>query len=231
VTPDSPARPPTMRTLILGSVLLTITRLIRMTLRVRSENAQVVGEAAERHHGAIFVLWHGRTLIPAFTYRGRGYYALIAPSLDGDMQDYIFRKLGYRTVRGATRRGGVKAMLQLARIVAGGGVLVFTPDGPLGPTHKVQPGVVFLAQRSGRPVVPTGFSARPRLLLGFWDRYMVPAPFARAMCVYGEPIVVPPDLDEAGRERVAGEIEIALNRCEQRAEKLLGLGYPTEFPT
>jgi lysophospholipid acyltransferase (LPLAT)-like uncharacterized protein len=219
------------RTLILGSLLFWTAKLIRITLRVRSENPQRVEESIAAHHGAIFVLWHGRSLVPAFTYRHRGYWALIGLSRDGEIQDDIFRRLGYRTVRGATRRGGVRAALQLVKVVASGGVLVLAPDGPKGPTHQVHDGVVFVAQRSGRPIIPAGFSARPRVLLGFWDRYMVPIPFARATCVYGEPILVPADLDDAGRRRFAKEVERAINRCEKRAEELLGLTYPPEFPT
>lgn len=218
-----PAPKPSRRPAVLGFLVWAIARLIGMTLRVRYENFQRIREIVEQHHGGILVSWHGRTLIPANIFRNRGYWALISLSRDGEIQDHIFRRFGYQTIRGSTGRGGVRAALQLAKKISEGGVLAFTPDGPRGPTHKVQQGTVFLAHRSGRPIIPLGISARPRWLLRTWDRYMVPWPFARAAFVVGDPIFVPQDADDAAKERVAEQLEEAINKCEARAEAMLGL--------
>ena len=94
-------------------------------------------------------------------------------------------------MRGSTGRGGVRGALQMARKVREGGVLAFTPDGPRGPTHKVQLGVILMAEKSGAPIVPVGISASRRWLIGSWDSYMIPQPFARAYFLVGEPIYVP----------------------------------------
>jgi lysophospholipid acyltransferase (LPLAT)-like uncharacterized protein len=147
-------------------------------------------------------------------------------SRDGEIQNCVFRRFGFATIRGSTGRGGVRAALQLARKVREGGVLAFTPDGPRGPTHKVQQGTIFLAQRSGCPVIPLGISASPRKLLGSWDSYMIPWPFARAALVVGEPLHVPADADDGVQRAKAQELESAINRCEAEAEALVGLVGP-----
>jgi lysophospholipid acyltransferase (LPLAT)-like uncharacterized protein len=214
---------PSRKPAIIAFLVWAIARLIGMTLRVRYENFGRVREIVDKHQGAILVSWHGRTLIPANIFRGQGFWALISLSRDGEVQNHIFRRFGYQTIRGSTGRGGVRAALQLAKKISEGGVLAFTPDGPRGPTHKVQQGTIFLAQRSGRPIVPLGISARPRKLLPTWDSYMIPMPFGRALFVVGEPMWVPADLDDAGKQRAADELEAAINACEQRAEALLGL--------
>lgn len=211
-----------IKDVLLAYAVWGLARAIGMTLRVRYVDFERIAEVTERHRGAILVAWHGRTLIPANVFRGRGYWALISLSRDGEIQNRIFRRFGYQTVRGSTGRGGVRAALQLAKKIQEGGVLAFTPDGPRGPTHKVQQGTIFLAQRSGCPIVPLGLSARPRKLIGTWDSYMIPMPFARAAFVVGEPMFVPADLDDAGKERAAVELERALNACEERAEALMG---------
>lgn len=216
------------RPAILGFLIWAIMRAIGKTLRIRYENigrlAEYIGEK-----GAILVTWHGRTIIPANVFSGRGYWALISLSRDGEIQNHIFRRFGYRTVRGSTGRGGVKAVLQLARRIQEGGVLAFTPDGPRGPSHKVQPGTIFLAQRSGCPIIPLGVSARPRKLFASWDRYMIPLPFSRCAFVVGEPIHVPASPDEETQGRLTDELERAINRCEKRAEEMLGFPYPQEY--
>ena len=212
---------------VIGFLVWAVARAIGVTLRVRYENMHLLDEAVAEHGGAIIVSWHGRTLIPANVLRGRGYWALISMSRDGEIQDHIFRRFGYQTIRGSTGRGGVRAALQLAKKIREGGVLAFTPDGPRGPTHKVQQGTIFLAQKSGCPIVPLGTSARPRKLLPTWDSYLIPMPFARTAFVLGEPLFVAADLDEEGKAQAAEALEAAINRCERRAEELVGF-TPTE---
>jgi lysophospholipid acyltransferase (LPLAT)-like uncharacterized protein len=216
------ASKPGRRPGVIAFFVWALARSIGMTLRIRYENMDRLHDAIAKHGGAIIVSWHGRTLIPANVFRGRGYWALISLSRDGEIQDHIFRRFGYQTIRGSTGRGGVKAALQLAKKIQEGGVLAFTPDGPRGPTHKVQQGTIFLAQRSGCPVIPLGISARPRRLLPTWDSYMIPLPFSRAAFVVGEPMFVPSDADEAGKKRAAESLEAAINACEERAESLMG---------
>ena len=214
---------PSRKPAIIAFSVWALARFIGMTLRVRRENWDRIEQTVKEHGGAILVSWHGRTLIPANTFRGRGYWALISLSKDGEIQDRIFRRFGYQTIRGSTGRGGVKAVLQLAKKIKEGGVLAFTPDGPRGPTHKVQQGTIFLAQRSGCPIIPLGLSANPRKLLPTWDSYMIPFPFARAAFVVGEPIFVAADADDVAKERVAEHVELAINECEARAESLAGV--------
>ena len=111
----------------------------------------------------------GAPCIPANLLRNRGYWALISLSRDGELQNHIFRRFGFQTVRGSTGRGGIRGALQMARRVQDGGVLAFTPDGPRGPTHKVQLGVILMAEKSGAPIVPVGISASRRWLMKSWD--------------------------------------------------------------
>ena len=212
----------------LGKAIYYVSRLVYATLRLKMENA----DRFEPQAGAIFVTWHGRTLIPATYLRQRGYCALISLSRDGEIQNNFFQLLGYQTARGSTGRGGIRGALQMARRVKEGGVLVMTPDGPRGPTHKVQLGVILMAEKSGAPIIPVAVSADRRWLMKSWDAYMLPKPFARVPLLTGEPILVPPNLNESGRLHYAALVEVALNRLEREAERRAGhLDYPTEWPT
>ena len=120
----------------------------------------------------------------------------------------------------------------MARKVREGGVLAFTPDGPRGPTHKVQLGVILMAEKSGAPIIPLGISVSRRWLMRSWDSYLVPKPFARAYFLVGEPIRVPAGLDDVGREAFAAQVEVAINHLEKRAEAHAGYpDYPAEWRT
>jgi lysophospholipid acyltransferase (LPLAT)-like uncharacterized protein len=58
---------------------------------------------------------------------------LISRHADGEVIARIVEGLGYRTVRGSTTRGGVRAILETAQYVNEGITVGFTPDGPRGP--------------------------------------------------------------------------------------------------
>ena len=218
------------RSRLLGGLVYAVARLIFLTLRLSFDNKAGLDTGGK---GAIFVTWHGRSLLPANVFRNKGYWALISLSNDGEIQNHIFRRFGFQTIRGSTGRGGVRGALQMARKLQEGGVLAFTPDGPRGPTHRVQLGVILMAEKSGAPIIPLGISVRRRWLLNkSWDGYMIPQPFTRAYFLVGDPIYVPAGLNEAEREAIAAQVEIAINRLEREAEKRAGhADYPAEWRT
>ena len=218
------------RSRLLGWLIFCCTAAVYRTLRLTILHEEGLDTKGK---GAIFVTWHGRSLIPANVFRDRGYWALISLSKDGEIQNNIFQRFGFRTIRGSTGRGGVKGALQMARKVKEGGVLAFTPDGPRGPTHKVQHGVILMAEKSGVPIIPLGISVSRRwLATKSWDCYLLPKPFSKAFLVVGDPIYVSAGQDEEGRERIAERVGRAINTLEKEAEALAGYpDYPAEWST
>lgn len=181
----------------------------------REEDAR---RTTREHGGAILVTWHGNSLIPIYLFRHRDYWTLVSLSRDGDFLAEYFRATGLRIVRGSTGRRGVTATREVLTLLENGGHIAITPDGPRGPAEVVQTGVVYLAQRSGKPLIPAGVSAFPRWNLKSWDRFQIPKPFARARLIYGDPIFIAPDENlEAASLRVSE----AIRALQVQAEDLV----------
>ena len=203
---------------LISGLAFAVARGIGMTVRVKTENFPADDSKS------IICGWHGRSFVFGNHYRNRGYWVVISNSRDGDLQNKIFTKLGFRTIRGSTGRGGARALIESIRALKNGGTMAMTPDGPRGPTHVVQGGVMLMAQKSGASLIPVGISARPRRLIKSWDMFMVPRLFSRAIMVFGEPIKVPKDADEATVESIREHLESEMNRLEREAEKRMGFG-------
>ena len=213
--PEKP-RPRNWRTRLLARTIVFVAGVLTRTLRLTTER-EAETEALVRD-GGMLVTWHGRTLIPIARWRGRPHlplWMLVSLSRDGDLQNEIFRASGYHVIRGSTGRRGVAATREALHALASGGVLAMTPDGPRGPTQVVQTGVVYFAQRSGKPIVPTGISAYPRWILGSWDGFLIPKPFARARWVYGDALYVTPD---ETLESACLRLADAIQKVEAKAE-------------
>jgi lysophospholipid acyltransferase (LPLAT)-like uncharacterized protein len=208
----------------LGALIYLLARGLGRTLRLYVEGWEPIERHLQEGTGAVMVTWHGRTLIPANYMKGRGFWALISLSRDGEVQANIFQRFGFQILRGSTSRGGVRAALEAARVVKAGGILAFTPDGPRGPSQKFQPGALLIAQKAGVPLYPAGISAYPRILLPTWDRYLIPLPFARAAFLIGEPVFVPPDADKDDFARLAEQLERAINMLEAHADQIARYG-------
>ncbi|WP_447968245.1 lysophospholipid acyltransferase family protein [Nitrospira sp. M1] len=124
------------------------------SLDVRKRGEDSVHELYREGKSVIFAFWHGRQCMMPLVYRGKLAYILISQHRDGELIHRIVSRLGFRSVRGSTTRGGSAAFRQLVRHGRSGADLVVTPDGPKGPKWKVQEGVIHLAKLTGQPIVP-----------------------------------------------------------------------------
>ena len=171
----------------------TLMHIIGHTARFKVIGYERVTELVKSGRGFILAVWHGRTLMPVHYCRGMGIWAITSLSRDGELQTNIVSRFGYRTIRGSTGRGAIKAALGACKRLEEGGILAITPDGPKGPQHEVQPGIIFMAQRAGCPIIPIGVGARPRRLMKAWDEYLLPLPFSKCALVFGEPLTIGKD--------------------------------------
>jgi lysophospholipid acyltransferase (LPLAT)-like uncharacterized protein len=181
------------------AALVTALEALARTWRVEVTGAEHLGAVAAGPF--IFALWH-RTLVPLlWWHRQRGIAILVSRHRDGELVAGAARRLGYRTVRGSSTRGGAAGYRGVLRAVRGGAAVAITPDGPAGPAGVVKPGVVHAARRARVPILPVSAAADSAWHLRSWDRLLLPRPFATVRIAYGPPLVVP-----AGGEAAAGRL-------------------------
>jgi lysophospholipid acyltransferase (LPLAT)-like uncharacterized protein len=154
--------------------------------------------------GVLLAFWHGRMAIGMIPYRNCGYSVLVSHSKDGEVAHRLLRRLGFGTIRGSSSRGAPRALREMLRELREGRRVVLTPDGPRGPRHRMNDGVAWMARATGFAVVPIGMGANRAWVLGSWDAFMIPKPFARVVMVYGEPQYMHRSADEA-EQRAFGE--------------------------
>jgi lysophospholipid acyltransferase (LPLAT)-like uncharacterized protein len=177
----------------------------------------------------LYALWHENFLIPAVRFGNPGVSALVSRHADGQLLGRLLRATGMGVVLGSTSRGGVAAVRELLR--PGAGHLAVTPDGPRGPRRVAQPGVVYLASRTGMRVVPIGVGHRRPWRVRSWDSFAIPRPFSRVRCVFGQPLTVPADLDPEGLAAHVSRVQAELDRLTAVAEDWADTGRLAIPPT
>jgi lysophospholipid acyltransferase (LPLAT)-like uncharacterized protein len=123
----------------------------------------------------------------------------------------VLEHFGVHPVRGSSSRRGPQALLELTTLAQRDYDIAITPDGPRGPCYIVQPGVISLAQITGRPIVPSSHTLGWKIRLKSWDRFQIPLPFSRVVMKFTEPIHIPREATDAEREALRQQLEARLN--------------------
>lgn len=167
----------------------------------------------------IYAAWHENMLLLAYHYGRPDIFVLISQHADGEMIAEVCRHLRFRLIRGSTTRGGVESIRRMLRL-GRQAHLAITPDGPRGPRRHVHQGLIYLAARTGMPIVPVGVGFERPWRMRSWDRFAVPRPWSLSVCVTGPVIQIPPDLDRDQLEQYRLAVEEAMAQANAAAERL-----------
>jgi lysophospholipid acyltransferase (LPLAT)-like uncharacterized protein len=199
-----------------AALVLALGATWRLTrVRVHEQEARL-----DRGDRCIFAFWHARLLPLVYTHRRRSIAVLVSRHRDGELITRVIERLGFLTGRGSSTRGGEEGIRDMLRHAEEGRLLAITPDGPRGPAEQVKPGLVYLASRTGFPVLPLAAAASSAWTFDSWDRFRVPKPFARLALAYGAPIVVPPRLPDEEIEVWRVRIEAAIRGVAEEADRI-----------
>lgn len=167
---------------------------------------------------SIYLFWHEMMLIPAYAYASPAIAVLVSHHADGELISRIVGMLGGRTVRGSTNKRGMTALRVMMRQA---GHLAITPDGPRGPRRVVQSGAIYLASRTGMPIITSGLAYRKCHHHRSWDRMAIPYPGTVAQTTFGEIVDVPAELDRDGIETYRRRVQESLDDAQAKAERLV----------
>ncbi len=202
-----------------GAVLI---RVVGSTWRLDCRGEDPSAGPLETHGRCIFAFWHSRLIPLVYTHRGRGGAVLSSRHLDGEISARMLHRLGYVLGRGSSTRGGEEALRRMVKFADRSRFLAITPDGPRGPVEIAKTGIVFLASRTGLPIVPVATASSSSVVLKSWDRMRMPRPFARVRVEFGVPLRVPPDLGSEALESWRARIEATLSDLTTRVRAEMG---------
>jgi 3-deoxy-D-manno-octulosonic-acid transferase len=171
----------------------------------------------------IVAFWHGRLLMmPLAWHQLTSFHMLISAHRDGRIIAGAMTYFGIETIAGSTARGGSSALRAMLKRLKEGGCVGITPDGPRGPAMTVSVGTVNIARLARVPVLPLAYATSRRRVLATWDRFHLALPFGRGVFLWGEPIEIAGELDEAGMENFRGLLETRMVEMVREAERLVG---------
>ncbi len=203
---------------ILSHLAAVVMRFLHFSCRVSHQFEPQLEPFYSGDRKAIFTFWHGRMIMLPFL-KPRGKIAvLISHHNDGALITTTMRRFDIGAVRGSRKSGGSEAVRSLVEAAAQGTNIAITPDGPRGPYHVAAPGAIYVAMRTGLPIVPMAFSASRFWRLSSWDRFMIPKPFSHIVFRAGEPYTVPRECTPEQLKEHLDELTRRLNDVTAKAD-------------
>ena len=190
--------------------------LIKLTLKI-----EIIGkENMEEDKPYVLALWHNKVvatvLALGFIKKRAG---LASPSADGELISVPLEKLGYKMIRGSSGKDSVKGLVQLIKAVKEGYTIGTPLDGPKGPRFEAKQGMMYVAQKSGRPMVFMGAAYSKKWVLSkTWDKCQIPKPFSKVICVISEPFYLEKSIPVEDYKEI---VEKKLNDINEVAENLI----------
>ena len=179
-----------------------------LTSRKKFEGLDIFKEY--RRKPAVFIFWHGRSMMlsPIICLGGMRAYAVTSKHKDGRMMAKLQRLFGLRSIYGSTSDGGISVLRQGVKVLRKGGfAMCLSPDGPGGPSLRVQEGALYFAKMSGAPIIPVCFTAKRAWIQDRWDKYLLAVPFNKIVYNIGNPIFVPKRATAEEFEKIRKDLE------------------------
>lgn len=212
---------------VIGNGLAAYLRAVRATGPLVLDPPDLY-ERIAASYPVIVAMWHGQHFLMPFARPPElDARVLISRSSDGEINAIAARKLGMGLVRASgahhprqvAKRGGARGFIEMLRALDEGASMALTADVPkVG--RVAGPGIIQLARRSGRPIVPMSITTSRRLDLDTWDRATVNLPFSRIVLSAGEAIHVDRDADEETLEAARVLLQARLDAVTERARAL-----------
>lgn len=107
-------------------------RLLGWTARIERQGFDHHQWLTQNNKKFIYCIWHGRILIPIYLHQNEQIVAMVSQHNDGEIIARILEKMGFRTTRGSSTRGGQRAAIEMIRALKNGSPTAIMPDGPRG---------------------------------------------------------------------------------------------------
>ncbi len=191
---------------------------LKKEFRIAGDDQELLAYNRDVQGRYLYCTWHDSIVMPLFM--GKPYHmaALVSQQQDGTYLAETMKLLGVESVRGSSKKGAVKALRE-SLTTADDHHITITPDGPRGPRRQMKDGIIFLASKSGRPIVPMSFECECCWhIKGRWTDLVIPKPFSTVTMILEAPIAVPSD---ASRDEIIAftqTVQQVMDEVYDRAE-------------
>ena len=141
--------------------------------------------------------------------------SIVSSSKDGEILAELLRREGNELIRGSSNKDNIKSLKEAVRYAKDCYTLGIAIDGPKGPIFEPKAGAIYIAQKTGLPLLPvSSYCNKKWIFRNIWDRLEIPKPFSKNIHYIGEPFYISKEINmEEATEIVKNNIHKAGRRA------------------
>ena len=203
---------------ILPYLLLIFYKLIVWSWQKRIYETPEWLKDMKSRNPVILAHWHGDEIALMHLIPRYHISTMTSTSKDGQLVDFIIRRLGGKTSKGSSTRGGVQALKGLVRLCKKGYPSSMAVDGPKGPIYKAKSGVFELSRLTGAKIYPIGvYSQKSYIFNKSWNQTFLPMPFSQIKIFLGSPLPAIKRGQDPRSDDLKKQLENSLFEVRQKA--------------
>lgn len=216
---------------LICNLIILYIKIVDLTSKTKISGSNYAFERFKNNQSVIINSWHHQIMMSSLVpkqirkfNKTKRIASLASKHGDGRLVGKIMEKSGVINISGSTKDGrksgrgidmsGLKAIIRAIKNELG---IAITPDGPRGPSEKINGEVIKIAELTGAPIIPVGIGYSRYFRLNTWDKFVIPLPFSKVCFYYGEPFFVPKNLDEEEIKNLNLKLETAINFVAKQA--------------
>ena len=176
---------------LIGKIGYVIFKILSHTLK----KTRCTSEKFNIDSQYIVIFWHRKIFLSANTTKPiKHKAALVSPSKDGDILTELLIGEGNEVIRGSSNRDNIKSLKEILKLIKLKFTIGIAIDGPKGPIFEPKGGAIYIAQKSGLPIVIATGYVNKKWILKTLDRMEIPKPFSKAILYTGDPFYIDRDM-------------------------------------
>ena len=182
----------------------------------------VQSEEAVKQKQAVIIFWH-RKIIPTMLSTDflEKKSSLVSSSKDGDILEEVLTRFDNLVVRGSSNKDNVKSLKQILKLIKTGFSIGIAIDGPRGPIYEPKSGALYIAMKTGLPMIPIGgYTNKKRIFKKAWDKFELPNFFSKSCYYVGDPLYFTKDSDiDSSMELIKSKLHEANRTAKEYYDK------------
>ena len=215
-------------------LVIAYIKLVHFTSKKIIVDDGLLMERLKNNQPVIIVSWHHQIMMAPFVAdqirkfnRINKIASLASKHGDGRFVGRMMEKFGIINVSGSSRDGrkagrgiDIHGLKEIFRSIKNHLGIAITPDGPRGPSKKINGEVIKIAKLSGAPIVPASICYSKFFEMKTWDRFQIPLPFGAICYYYGALFFVDKNIKDEEIPQLNLMLEEKINLVSSNASEL-----------
>ena len=208
---------------ILAFMTFVYIFFVKKTSNIKYINEEVPKKFWDENKPFILAFWHNQLMMISFCWKSKKKINILASGhSDGRFGAIVGNYFNLNNIQTSINSNAL-SMRPIFKLLNDNNYLGITPDGPRGPSETASSGIIRISKNTQIPILTVGFASSKNKKLKSWDKFLVTFPFSKCVFAWGDPLLIPKNLDDNEIPKFQKILEAKIKNCIKIAKEDLSV--------